>query len=458
MLAREKRAQVRLLELQSEIPVVAIYNNLETFFKFLQRSSDQTILEARMYRGDRGIFWLGANKLLIVTKAVPHADYICDRWGYSGTNVFTPRQSTHELSLDIIRDADLSRRIVEYAGPARTVQLIPYASTPEFYKLVNHLRTRFGLNVILVESPIEANLWVRDYVDTKVGFRSLVSEWITDEDVIPSGFICKDLQEAAQAVAWFNKQQFGAVVKADSGESGIGHLIFPGQKTTPETVLSRLKADPFLSGGLIVVDKYIKSKTQLSPSLELIVPANGKASEITYLSRQLFSEFGHFSGVLISRELTNLAWYPQLAEYGLQIAQKLQNMGYVGHFDIDTVIDDDGHLYLLEINARRTGGTYVHEFARLNFGEDYLSKVSLLCSNAVKCGKINEFEQLIENLDGLLLPIKEQNRGIVITVTSSLSIGEFGCILVAPNEQELFELKQEMLARLETYSETKVRV
>jgi hypothetical protein len=446
------------MTIQPSIPIVAIYNNLETFFKFLHRSNNLTTLEKKMCHGDRGIFWLGPNKLLVVTKAIPHAEYICNRWGYSGTSVFAPLYPTHQLCLDILHDSNLLQEIVLYAGPKKTLQLVPYASTPEFYILVDHLRTELDLKIILVESPTESNLWIRDYIDTKAGFRSLVSEWIPEEDVIPSGFTCRDIKQAAQAVYWFNRHQFGAVVKADSGLSGIGQLVFPSSEISFEDVTKKLEDDLFLQDDLIVVDHFINSEMQLFPSLELFVPADGEAPVITYVSNQLFSEFGYFSGILISRELTASEWYAHLADYGLQIAKKLQAMGYVGHFDIDTIVDDNGHLYLLEINARRTGGTYVHEFASQAFGKDYLKKVSLLCNNSVKCGKINKLEDLIENLDDLLFPISGQNRGVVITITSSLPMSEFDCILVAPDGQELLALKQEMLFRLENYSKKKIRV
>lgn len=446
------------MTIQPAIPIVAVYNNLEAFFKFLHRTNDSTILEKRTYRGDRGIFWLGPNKLLLVTATVPDAEYICNRWGYAKTSIFAPSQPTHQLSLDILHDSHLIQKIVEYAGPKKILQLIPYASTPEFYRLVNYLRSQFDLNVILAESPLESNLWIRDYIDTKAGFRSLVSEWIPEEGVIPSGFICRDVKQAAQAVHWFNRQKFGAVVKADGGESGLGHLRFLDTEIPLEHVSSKLEADLFLRNDLIIVDRLIRSETQLSPSLELFVPSDGRAPVITYVSSQLFSEFGLFAGVLISRELTDSSWYARLANYGLQIARNLQDMGYVGHFDIDTIVDDNGHLYLLEINARRTGGTYVHEFASLTFGKDYLNKVSLLCNNSVKCGEINRLEDLVESLDDLLFPVSGQDQGIVITVTSSLPMNEFGCILVASNQQGLFALKQEMLSRLENHSEKKISV
>ena len=437
--------------LESAAPTIAIYNNLETFFRFLQHANEHKILEARTYRGDRGIFWLGPQKLLITTKRIPDAEYVCNRWGYFGTTVHTPRKVTYHLSMNILNDSDLLQEIVQYAGPKKTLQLIPYAATPDFYTLVKYLQVELGLEIILPESPLPSNLWIRDYMDTKTGFRSLITEWIREEEIIPPGFICRDINEAAYAVDWFSRQGLGSVVKADRGESGLGHLTFQESEISLDDILLKLQADPFLNTDLIVVDQFIQSEKQLSPSLELFVPANGQPPVITYISSQLFSAFGQFAGVLISRELMQASWYPRLAKYGLQIAQKLQKMGYVGHFDIDTIVDDRGHLYLLETNTRRTGGTYVHEFAALTFGKDYLNKVSLLCNNAVKCNGINNLENLVESLDDLLFPISGADRGVVITVTSSLSESEFGCIFIAPNEQELLTLKQEMLSHLENY-------
>lgn len=435
--------------LEPAIPTIAIYNNLETFFRFLQRSDENKVLETRIYRGDRGIFWLGPQKLLITTKPIPDSEYVCNRWGYFATTISTPRKVTYHLSLNILNDPELLQEIVQYAGAEKRVQLIPYATTQEFYTLVKHLQIELGLEVILPESPLPSNLWIRDYIDTKTGFRSLIPEWIREDDIIPPGFICRDIQEAAYAVDWFKQQGLGSVVKADRGESGLGHLIFQESHFSLDDILLKLHADPFLNTDLIVVDQLIQSERQLSPSLELFVPPNGQPPVITYISSQLFSAFGQFAGVLISRELMQASWYPHLAKYGLQIAQKLQKMGYVGHFDIDTIVDNRGHLYLLEINARRTGGTYVHEFATLTFGKDYLNKVSLLCNNSVKCQGIHNLENLVACLDDLFFPIAGENRGIVLTVTSTLPESEFGCILVASNERELLTLKQEMLSHLQ---------
>lgn len=431
---------------------VAVHNNLETFFKFLQRAEDPDIFQKRKYRGDRGLFWLGDPKLLFVTAASPGAKIVSQRWGYPGTEVLAPANPTHQLSLDILNEPKLVARIVDYAGPGRTLRLVPYATTVEFLQLAETLRTRYGLTILLPESPLPENLWLRDYVDTKAGFRDFVSRSIPGEDLFPPGFVCENIAQAARSVDWFFGRGEACVVKANSGESGIGHNIFSPGEVHPKTVLEILRQNPFLQNDIIIVERYITAPAYSSPSLELFVPAMGAGRpRATYVSQQLFSEFGRFAGVMISRSQEQASWYPLLYERGMKIAEALQGQGYVGHFDLDAVIDSHGHPYLLEINARRTGGTYVHEFARHTFGPDYLQHIVLLSQNAIRSAGITRVEDLLDCLSGLLFPDYAPQSGIVITVTSTLEAGEFGCICIATDEAKVLELNAALMECLAAY-------
>jgi hypothetical protein len=105
----------------------------------------------------------------------------------------------------------------------------------------------------------------------------------------------------------------------------------------------------------------------------------------------------------------------------------------------------------LEINARRTGGTYVHEFARHTFGPDYIQRVSLLSQNAIKSSGITRVEELLDSLSDLLYPDYAPGSGIVITVTSTLEAGEFGCITIAPDEAQVFKLNNVLMDRLHAF-------
>jgi hypothetical protein len=432
----------------ADVPIVALYNNLETFYPFLKRSNDPDIFEKRKYRGDRGLFWLGHSKLLFTTAPAPGAREICDRWGYNQTDLLSPPSPTHQLSLDIARDPNLLQRIVDHAGPKRTIQLIPYAATQEFFELADALTRQYGLTVQLPESPHRDSLWLRNYADTKSGFRALVSYWLGDEAPLPPGFICRNITQAAEVVTWFLDRGWPCVVKADEGESGIGHMIFDPSAPDNGSVLKRLQEDSFLKDDLILVEKFIPSAQGVSPSLEFFVPPLGQGEPfVTYLSGQIFEQFGRFAGVLIGREIIRSSWYPALEKSGLKVARELQAAGYAGAFDLDCVVDDEGKLWFLEINARRTGGTYVHEFATATFGANYLSRVVVLSSNAIHCHGIQDASQLLAALDDLLLP-KGGTRGLVVTVTSTIQAGEFGGMFIAPEETDVMALRAEVLARL----------
>jgi hypothetical protein len=440
--------------LDHEIPVVVVSNITEAFFEFPNRADDQAtrtrLIHHAQCQGERSLFWLGDSKLVFVSFLVPHADQLCRQLGYCQTYFAAPAKPSPSLSLDILREAPLIDRLLEQAGPGRTIQLIPYATTPQFLELAGRLRTDHGLKVLLPESPSPESFWLRDYVDTKVGFRALAPAWLSNSSCsLPSGMICRDLPQAASVAYWFSRRGQTCLVKADNGMGSLGHqVVEPGQASAAPEIRHRLEAVPYLQDDLIVVEEFIPSTRALSPSLELYVPppAAGRPV-ITYLCNQLFAGFGN--SFVLSREYEETPWYPALAESGRQIAVTLQELGYVGHFDIDTVIDDRDRVYLVEINARRTAGTHIHECARFLFGPDYLNEVVLAGYGAMPAGQVTEPDHLFELLDDLLYPIQQERRGIIITVTSSLPLGDFGCIIVADSSEEAAALQRELIERVD---------
>ena len=127
-------------------------------------------------------------------------------------------------------------------------------------------------------------------------------------------------------------------------------------------------------------------------------------------------------------------------------------MGYAGHFDMDCIVDDDDHLYLLEINARRTGGTHVHEFAKHFYGEDYIEKASFVSYEAMDSGEITDPHELMEALREFLLPINgDDSHGLVVTITRALHNHRFGCIAVAQTADLALKLQQDVQVHLLEY-------
>ncbi len=99
-----------------DVPLVAVYNNLEVAFDFLNRSHDDEVVRRRYSRGDRALLWLGDPKLAFVTMPVPHTDYVRERLGYANTEVVAPLAPSAALSLDILAEPRLLERLLEYAG------------------------------------------------------------------------------------------------------------------------------------------------------------------------------------------------------------------------------------------------------------------------------------------------------------------------------------------------------
>lgn len=441
--------------LDQDIPLIVVSNITEAFFEFPNRASDASTRARLIYhaqcQGERSLLWLGDSKLVFLSIPAPHAGQLSRQLGYKQTFIAAPDTPSPSLSEDILREPRLIDRLLAHAGPERTIQLVPYATTRQFLALAEKLRATYGLTVLLPESPTPESFWLRDYIDTKAGFRVLAPAWLSHSPVsLPPGVVCHDPPQAASVIYWFSRRGQTCLVKADNGMGSLGHqVVRPGDFSTVPDILRRLQSIPYLQDDLIVVEEFINSTRSLSPSLELYVPPPAAGEPvITYLCNQLFEGFGN--SFLLSRAYEETAWYSALAESGRLIAARLQELGYVGHFDIDTVIDDGDRVYLVEVNTRRTAGTHIHECARFLFGPDYLDEVVLAGYGAVPAGRVAEPDHLFELLDDLLYPIGQERRGIIITVTSTLALGDFGCIIVGCTGEEVTLLQQELIERVRT--------
>src|SRR5258706_6884939 len=447
------------MSMQNSIPTVIVSNFAEAHIDFLGRSKSiderDGLIDGEDYHGDRTILWAGDPKLVIVNYPIAHANLNLQRLGFPNTRHLAPEFPSHYLSLDILRESHLIDAIVDYAGSERIVQIIPYATTREFLHLVDVMRTKYHLNVLTPESPDADHIWVRDYIDTKVGYRTLASYWMADADkFLPFGMSCYDLKQASTIAYWFCSRGEACVVKADTGESGIGTtVILPDLQLSAENIYEKLRSDPFYANELVVVEKFIPSKDRISPSVEVKVPKLGEGDpQITYISNQLFLEFGDFCGIQIDRGIYKEPWYADLERCSLKMARNLQNMGYVGHFDLDCIVSDDNEVYLLEINSRRTGGTHVHEFARHVFGDDYIKNVSLISFEAASSGTITDANELIEVVKDFLYPMEgNETLGMVITITKPLFKNRFGYIVLGPTSECAMQLRTKIENHINNY-------
>src|SRR5690349_4975323 len=105
----------------TDVPIVALYNNLEVFHDFLDRTTDSNVVHTRFYLGDRALLWLGMDKLVVASAPVQHLGYLQRQLGYQDTCYETPKQPSEWLSLDVIREKWLLERVAAHAGSARAL-------------------------------------------------------------------------------------------------------------------------------------------------------------------------------------------------------------------------------------------------------------------------------------------------------------------------------------------------
>jgi hypothetical protein len=394
---------------------------------------------------------LGDPKLVISSAPIENAALLRQRWNYPLSHTLSPQQMTPSLSEDVAREPRLRQAIVETAGPDKKVALVPYATTKEFLQLVESLRVEEALDIHLPESTPLENLWIKDYLDSKVGFRNVLSQISFQHKLsIPHGFTCADLDQAVEAADWFRRRGKGCVVKANIGGSGVGNLFLPIE-TIPDkhNIAAQIKDNAFLADDIFVVEEFIISPETISPSMEFYLsPKDRGAPQFTYLCNQLFESSGRFAGVVISKELEGASWWPDLSAQGDLVARRLQQVGYTGYFDLDAIVDPDDNCFMLEINSRRTGGTYAHEFMEHRYGPNYGEIFSVLSQNKQPSGSLRRLEVLEGAINDLLYPIAGKERGVIVMMTSMLAQGYFGYLIIGSSIGEVKALRAKMVDRI----------
>lgn len=437
--------------LASTTPLIILGNTLEANGYLLYREPDLAQREA-LIRGfrvanERSLLWLGDRKLVITEAPVAHADYLRGRLGYSQLQHAYPENPSDSICADILREPALRKRVLDYAGDAGAVQLVPYATTPAVHKLADVLRQEHGLTVYLPESPAPDRLWLREYIQTKLGFRMLVGQWLADR--LPEGYVARSLEEAGAIAHTFLQRGQGCIVKANTGFLGIGHTVFrPAAAPSLNEIQSTLRQNPYYVNDLLIVETLIPSAQALSPSAEVVVPADRNESPyLAAICAQQVLPSGAYAGELVSPAWTDAPWYADLSAAALEVGKKLQAMGYIGHFDLDGILDDAGNLYLLEVNARRTGGTHVYELAQFLLGEYRANTATLLSRTSAPCPAVENWADLERAIADLLFP-QPSGWGVVITNSAGLTRHQIGYAILADSQADALALQHTLTARL----------
>ncbi|GAB4158132.1 MAG: hypothetical protein Fur0046_37830 [Cyanobacteria bacterium J069] len=434
--------------------MVILGNTLEANGYLLDREPDlarrEVLIRGFRVANERSLLWLGDRKLVITEAPVAHLDYLRNTLGYTQLQHAHPQSPSGSICADILREPELLHQLLAYVGDAGAVQLVPYATTPALLKLAAMLREEYGLTVHLPESPTPENLWLRNYVQTKLGFRTLVGTWLGG-DAMPEGYVARSVEEAGAIAHQFLRRGQACIVKASMGFLGIGHTVFrPAAIPSRDEIDATLRQNPYYVGDLLIVEALIPSTQGLSPSAEVVVPANpAEPPDLAAVCAQQVLPSGAYAGELVSPDWAVAPWYEALTTAALAIGRRLQAMGYIGHFDLDGIVDDAGTLYLLEVNARRTGGTHVYELAKLLLGENRARSATLLSRTSTPCPAVSNWTELAEAIADLLYP-QPDGWGVVITNSAALDRHQVGYVILAASQAHALAMQQALMARLDS--------
>lgn len=427
---------------------VAVANISETFLHSYERVRDtrarqRQILEDQ-YLGERALLWGEDHKLVITSwPAEPaHLDYIRKVMGYSELVNASPANPSLSLSRDIIQDSALLAQIIEYCRDADCVHLVPYSTTQQFLELAIYL-VELGLPLDTDESCRRENVWLRDYLDTKGGFREFILP-LQDRFSkfrIPEGFWVRDWEEAARVVVSFLSRGRSCLCKPNRGEGGAGIVTFDSrdyqrQADIESAILERLQADAYLQLDSVIVEEYIEPDRSVaggSPSIDLYISPKGQDDiRLLAIETQVLSPEGIFQGVEIGDGILPADVEEAIMNDSFLIAQRMREWGYVGPFDIDMVLDRAGRIWPVESNTRRTGASHAIDAATFLFGPEFWKAVTVFTFDHLELYKEGaNFAEIRKQLSNLLFPINGIKHGLLLDIAASLKNGSVGYLIFA---------------------------
>ena len=426
--------------LNSSIPLLCIDNLYDYNREFLNRY--EGLRETKdLFQNlcTRLMCYGGLPKLVVSQKPAILYNYLREHLELQGDIFVIPDETGGSTVEKIFQSPMALKRIVTFSGPQKELQIISWAGTSDMWDLAEHLEEQFCITVTLPETPSKENLWIQQYLDTKHGFRSVVSTtFCLEEKVLPEGFICLNKHEMFGAIKWFLSRHEDCIVKPTRGLLGKGIFTFDAKNSYNEDEMQIIfdAQDYFFAKDPIIVEQRIHSGSNktLSPSVEYYIPPKIKGNPVfTCLVNQVFDDEVCFVGNIISKGLYSAPWCSSLFKKGDRLTRKVQDLGYVGYMDIDCVVDENNNVYFVEINPRRTGGTHIHEIAVQLFGENYIQEVVLIDNSHLEVRGIHSCEQLYSKTIDLLYVPRQQKKGIIITnanllasygIISALSIGK----------------------------------
>lgn len=438
------------------IKEIFIANTAETFADLLEQTAlrntdQQDRIQQEIDLSQRGQFWGGDNKIIITPTPIPKIllKHNIDKVGYKNIRNLWPKNLDIRLCNSILNDPELIETLIQVFQSNKNVKISSYSVTDDYLNLLRLLEGKTaGWNIANLPQVVNPIDLIKE-IDSKNGFREIVANLFPRGNIkLPRGFVCKTENDVAKAISFFLNAGIGFVIKVHNGESGWGVKIIDNdtiQKFTDSKIKDWLhelfKSDPIWKFAPYVVEEFIPADKTIGggfPSSEGYITDEGFVFD--YNCGQEVTKDGSFEGVVLSNDIIPDAINSSMRIAMDTIGDKLYLNGYRGVFDVDFAAGKDGNLYVLESNARMTGGTHVcHLMSHLGISENNAHVIS---NDSFHYNiPTQKPEELLARLSNILYPIESQKRGLIVAFVSP-NRPVIGVITIGQNKKDALSLMQ----------------
>ncbi len=438
------------------IKEIFIANTAETFTNLLEQialgnAGQQDRIQQEIDLSQRAQFWGGDDKIIITPNPIPNTllKHNIERVGYKNVRNLWPKSFDIRLCKSILDDPELIEILIQIFQSSQGVKVSSYSVTDNYINLLRFLEGRTtGWQVTNMPRITNPSDLVR-IIDSKNGFRKIVANLFPRVNIkLPRGFTCKTEVDVAEAISLFLNLGKGFVIKVHNGESGWGVKIMDNdavQKFTQSEAgdwLHKLfQSDPIWNFAPYVVEEFIPTDKIIGggfPSGEGHITDEGFVFD--YNCGQEVTKDGSFEGVVLSNDIIPDSVNTSMRIGMDTIGKELYSKGYRGIFDVDFAAGQDGNLYVLESNARMTGGT--HTYNIISHLGIYGNNAYVISNDSFRYNiPTQKSEKLLARLSDVLYPIQYQKRGLIISFVSS-NRPVIGIIMIGQNKKDALSLIQ----------------
>ncbi len=442
---------------------VYVFNMSEDVWPFISSIQDPALQKAEIEENanlcDRDLFSLASEDgpiLFISPRPISNQflSYYQDITKNRRIRVLVTQNHSGVICEDILHDQTIMEALATAANSSRRLTLLSYSTSPQFLNLVHQLRHR-GLTIFTPESPEEEDAWTVNFFGSKSGIRQLAQKSSAAEPDfrMGDGLVCVGITDAAKIAANKYVAKKSVVIKTNKGHSGAGLLIFrpndlpSNYHDCESSIYKKLQANPYWERFPIIIEDFVTPATTIAggfPNVEFKILKTGKIEFLYYCGMRVTKE-GIFKGVEIHNSAISDQDSAQMVDTGFFIGESFAAAGYRGYFDVDFIAAKNGHLYVTESNARRTGGTHVYNTALKLFGKDFMYETFILSNNgcALPQAKNFTFAKLLQTLKPILYHPKTK-EGLVIISENLLAQHLLAYVIFATTKKRALEIETQM--------------